>query len=383
MPLALPSVAAAFEQALRLAELRNRPAPLRSDLLDAVLSCFVKGDVDVEGLLVRAATRHLLTGDAIGTVPPGAGRPPLVEDTLQRLRKARLRVDEIGHQATSLDLYRSAAHRSTTRLLHGLSLLDVPFAHRTAGPDFVNGYSLDRLQEQWDYQWSPVAEGALVEAAVYGSTLPTAVVTRFNEKLAARRASATPASAAVGVLAQACVLGLHEQVAEALELVRDSVGSDVSFAEVAMAATQLALLWEAREPLEARKLEELPALIRTTYERAVYLGRQLVGEARPTADALVRLRDLLVSEAGSDLDAELFWDLVARARGRASRGVRGRGGLRDRLFVGAFRSRGRGGRGWPGTWRAGCHRGRGGLPVGVVDDRAGGGLAGVTAAGRA
>ena len=34
-------------------ELRRRPAPLRSDLLDAVTSCLVQGEADVEGVLVR------------------------------------------------------------------------------------------------------------------------------------------------------------------------------------------------------------------------------------------------------------------------------------------------------------------------------------------
>jgi hypothetical protein len=312
VPLALPSVSAAFDQALQLAALRDRPAPLRSDLLDAVQSCFVKGDVDVEGVLVRAASRHTLTGDAIGHVPPGAGRPPLVEDALERLRRQRLRVDDVGRQSTSLDLYRSPAHRETSRLLHGLLMLDVPFASRTAGPDFVHGSGLGRLHERWDYSWSPIAEGALVEASVYGSTVPTAVSTRFAEKLAARRATSTDASSAVGLLAQACVLGLHGQVRETLELVRDSIATDASFTEVATAVTQLALLWEAREPLEARRLDELPALLRTAYERAIYLGCQLVGDARPTADALVRLRDLLVAQGGSGLDADLYWDLVDR-----------------------------------------------------------------------
>lgn len=308
LPLALPSIVAAFEQALRLAELRDRPGPLRSDLVDAVRSCFVKGDVDVDGVLVLAATRHTLTGTAIGVIPPGAGRPPLVDDALRRLREHRLRVDEAGWHSTSLDLYRNASHRELSRLLHGLVLLGVPFARRTAGPDFARGAGLDRLHEKWDYQWSPAVEGVLTEAAVYGSTTPTAVITRFNEKLAAE--SANSSVTAVGLLAEACVLGLHEKVDEALDLVVKSLARDASFGDVARAAGQLALLWEAREPLEARRLEDLPGLVGTTYERALLLGRQLAGDGRETAAALVRLRDLVVSWPSGELDADLYWELV-------------------------------------------------------------------------
>ncbi|GAA0595777.1 hypothetical protein HPO96_30680 [Kribbella sandramycini] len=311
VPLPMPAVAAAFEQAVRLAELRERPAPLRSDLLDAVQSCFVKGDIGVEGVLVRAACRQTLTGEVVGELPPGAGLTPLVEDARQRLRAQRIRVDDAGRHSVSLDLYRSAAHRETSRLLHGLRMLGVPIANRTAGPDFVGGFELNRLHEKWEVGWSPIVEGTLVEASVYGSTVPTAVATRFGEVLAARRTTALGARQASSLLVQACVLGLHEQAAVAVELVREQVAAEVSFVEVATAVSQLALLWEAREPLEARRLgDELLGLVRSAYQRALLLGRQLNGEPWPVAAALVQLRDLLVSTTGSGLDAELYWELI-------------------------------------------------------------------------
>ncbi|WP_043497878.1 DUF5682 family protein [Georgenia sp. SUBG003] len=191
-PVPMPAVAAAYEQALRLADLRDRAAPLRSDLVDAVSSCFVKGDADVEGALVDAVTRRVLTGTAVGTVPPGAGTPPLVADALERLRRRNLDVE--GEPRTAaLDLYRRPAHRETSRLLHGLALLGVPFAVRTAGPDFVHGHGLSRLQERWDYRWTPATDGALAEASVHGGTLPAAVLTRFEQLLEAERAAAPAA----------------------------------------------------------------------------------------------------------------------------------------------------------------------------------------------
>jgi hypothetical protein len=317
MPLPLPSVMAAWEQALRLTALRGRAAPLRSDLLDAVTSCFVKGDADVEGLLVRAATRHVLTGTAVGTVPPGAGTPPLVTDTLERLRGARLRLEGGERHSAALDLYRREAHRGTSRLLHGLSLLAVPFAVRVAGPDFVHGTGLARLQERWEYLWTPATEGALVEASVLGATLPVAVAARFEEVLARHRDSGDRASAAAGaaLLARACVLGLHEHAEAAAALVAEAVAEDAAFDGVASATSTLALLWESREPLQARLLEDLPALLRTAYTRTMYLGRELTGqqcEPEAAVRALVQLRELLVSEAGAGLDDELYWQVVDR-----------------------------------------------------------------------
>ena len=320
-PVPLPSVSAAYGQALQLASLRDRAAPLRSDLLDAVTSCFVKGDADVEGRLVLSAARRVLTGDRVGVVPPGAGTPPLVADALARLRAQRLRVDASERQTANLDIYRRPAHRGTSRMLHGLVLLGVPFAMRTAGPDFVQGHGLGRLQERWDYLWTPATDGSLAEASVYGSVLPEAVGAKFAIVLREHEQSGDRLSskAAVALLAHACVLGLHDHVDEILEMVRAGIAADAAFDGVAGSATQLGLLWESREPLEARQLDALPELIAATYARAVYLGRELQGqecEPRAAAGALMQLRELLVGTAGAALDADLFWRMVDQLRER-------------------------------------------------------------------
>jgi hypothetical protein len=86
---------------------------------------------------------------------------------------------------------------------------------------------------------------------------------------------------------------------------------------MAESATQLGLLWESREPLEARQLEALPELLHAAYARAIYLGRELQGQEcapREAARALMQLRELLVSAAGATLDPELFWQMVEQLR---------------------------------------------------------------------
>ena len=345
LALPMPALAAAYEHTLRLATLRQRPAPVRDDVLDAVTSCFIKGDADADGALVLAVARRLLTGQAMGRVPPGASTPPLVRDFDQRARRQRLKIDDAEPRRAVLDLYRRADHRITSRLFHGLNLLGVPLAHRSAGPDFVNGLGLDRLQEHWHYTHTAATEAALVEASLYGTTVPLAVSARFAEKLQRFENGAEPrhAQAAAALLAQACVLGLHDHVPKICRTLAAVVADDAKFESVAMAAGALGLLLESREPLEARGIEALPALLQAAYERALYLGRGLSGGpgglVGPAAEAggggtgasssggpgagadqgpaqrevvagLLRLRELLASEAGARLDAPLFWALV-------------------------------------------------------------------------
>ena len=319
MPVPTPSVAAAYEQALRMAELRGHGAPLRSDLVEAVTSCFVKGDADLEGVRVRDETLRVLRGDRFGVLPPGAGTPPLVRDTMARLRAARLQIDDPERRSTKLDLYRKPAHRATSRILHGLGLLGVPFAVRQGGPDFIRGTGLARLQEHWEYGWSPLTEGSLVEASVWGPTLPEAVAARFE--VVCRELQEGPdrrdAKAAVSLLAHACVLGLHTAADEITAVVRDAIHSDSRFDSVAEATCHLALLWEGREPLEARRLTALPGLLRSAYERAIYLGREMRDrESDPdvTVAALAMLRELLQGAGGADLDADLYWAMVDHLR---------------------------------------------------------------------
>ncbi len=313
--LPMPALGAAFEQALRLATLRRRAAPVRDDVLDAVRSCFVKGEADTEGALVLAAARRVLCGTAMGAVPAGASTPPLVRDFDWRARRQRMKIDDSGPHRAALDIYRRAEHRTTSRLLHGLALLGIPMARRTAGPDFIAGTGLERLQEHWDYAYSPATGAALVEAAILGVTVPLAVAARFEGRVAAVEADsgARDAGRAAALLTQGCVLGLHDHLPRVMAMLARAIAGDAGFESVATAAGTLGLLWQSREPLEARALDDLPGLLHAAFERAIYLGRGmrgLAGDGAATLEALTRLRELIASAAGQALDGTLYWAMV-------------------------------------------------------------------------
>ncbi|EPL16316.1 DUF5682 family protein, partial [Pseudomonas sp. CF161] len=180
---------------------------------------------------------------ALGRVPPGAGTPPLVKDVEYRARRQRLKLHDSQPRRVALDLYRRAEHRRSSQLLHGLLLLGIPFAWRTGGPDFVGGHGLHLLQEHWEYAWTASTEGALVEASVYGTTLPQAVANRFAQRLEQQAGDGlADARGAAALLVQACVLGLHEQLATPLQRLADAIGADSAFASLVAATASLSLL---------------------------------------------------------------------------------------------------------------------------------------------
>ena len=315
LPLPMPALAAAYQQVLQLRALRERHAPVGDDVLDAILSCFVKGEVDADGSLILAVAHRAFQGKTLGAVPPGGPRSPLVKDFEYRARRQRLRIDDSQPRRSTLDIYRRQEHRVTSRLFHGLTYLGVPFATRMAGPDFVQGTGLDRMQEHWQYTYSPAVEAALIEASLYGATVPRAVAGCFLERLERFDSSSQgrDARAAAAWLVQACVLGLHEHLHRVIRSLATAIAADARFESVADAAASLGLLWESREPLEAREVPELKSLLRTAYERAIYLGRDLrgsTGDGQELLSSLTRTRELLVSEAGRELDASLYWSLI-------------------------------------------------------------------------
>ncbi len=307
---------AALEQARRLAALRGHPGPTREDLLDGIRSCFVKGAMDAEGAVLLGLAHHALTGTSIGEVPPESGVPPLVENFRSIAKELRLNISDSVRHKTSLDLYRKTVHRKCSRFFHCLGFLEVPFAIMVAGPDFVNGTGLERLHEHWDYQWSPQTESHLVEASIYGANIEEAATNRLLRATSEleEQGKGRCAAEAVAMLVHACRMGLHRHTARLRELIAAQIGEDPDFMSIAGSLNQLILLWESREPLEAHQLPEIPALIKSAYERACYLTHDLAGTPPEGADdvlqALIVVRDVLRGKAANDesLDPDLFFE---------------------------------------------------------------------------
>ncbi len=311
---------AALEQTRRLAMLRGHPGPTREDLLDGIRSCFVKGSMDAEGEIVLGLARHALGGTSIGEVPPEAGVPPLVADFRDTARKLRLNINDSVRRKTSLDLYRKAPHRQSSRFFHSLTFLEVPFAAMAAGPDFVKGVGLERLFEHWSYQWTPRTESRLVEAGIYGATVEEAAANRLAWAITDLETTGRGrcAAEAVGMLVHACRMGLHRHTTRLLTLIGAEVEEDPSLTSLTAALNQLVLLWESREPLEAHRLTGIPVLIRAAFERACYLLHSLADTpaeaANETLGSLLAIRDLLRSSAAGDqaLDQALFYEPLAK-----------------------------------------------------------------------
>ncbi|MCJ2184696.1 DUF5682 family protein [Novosphingobium sp. 1949] len=298
----VPSVAVlvnAIEQAERLAALRGRPFALRDDILDAVRSTFVKGELARAGSPLMTEFHAWLTGTAIGDVPPSAASPPLVEAVRERARALGFTLSDGEHRTRHLDIYRKPRHRAASRLCHAMTLIGAPFAERTAGPDFRSDVALDRLHEVWRTSWSPHVEARLIALSEVADDLDEALAFVLAQSIAAlpQAGRGRDARAAIELFAAACRAGLDTAPGGGTEallaLIEDAVIEDPEPASLVAALSDLLLLRRAGEALGIANPTAIDRLVATAWRRVLTLLPTLAdtGEDR-LDDALRALADL-------------------------------------------------------------------------------------------
>lgn len=179
-----PLVQAAAEQALRLMDLRGRSWPGRTDILDAMLSTFVKDENGFPSELSAAISR-IFGGTRLGQVPDGLAAPPLVAEARARAKALKFSVESSEVKRVSLDTARKPRHVERREFLAKMRFLGVGFARHTGGADVVTGHALGQFFEEWEYAWNPMVEASLIELSGTAPTIDLAVSRTITKKLEA------------------------------------------------------------------------------------------------------------------------------------------------------------------------------------------------------
>ncbi|WP_152616599.1 DUF5682 family protein [Sphingomonas sp. ERG5] len=319
-----PVVANAVEQAERLAALRGRPFPARDDIIDAIRSSFIKGEIPAERVPLLNELNAWLTGTAIGEVPPSAGSPPLVEAVRVQARSLGFAVNDGERRTRELDIYRKPRHRAASRFCHAMALIKADFSQRTAGPDFRNDVALDRLHEVWSVAWSPLVEARLIELSEAADTLGEALAFVLAQKLAelSEHGKGRSALAAIDLFSAACRAGLGTETYAILALVEQQVIEDPQLSSVVAALTDLVLLRRGRETLGIADTAPLDHLIGAAWRRVLALLPELTDfgpdQVRDAVSALADLRGLIELARSSEAPIEiaLFDEALARLQGQ-------------------------------------------------------------------
>jgi hypothetical protein len=187
-------------EAVRLAEalaaLRGVPLPGLPELDEACRAVFCFGRDGPMALIHE----RLVVGERIGAVPDDAPAVPLQQDLRREQRRLRLPA-EASWRDLELDL-RRPNDRERSALLRRLNLIGVPWGR--LGERSGTG----TFRELWRLQWEPEFDIALVEAAVWGTTVAGAAAARALER--AERAEVL--DELVGVVSQALLADLPDAV---------------------------------------------------------------------------------------------------------------------------------------------------------------------------
>ena len=256
-----------YQQALGLAQLREKRHPGLYELQDAVLGSFVKGEANLSGLEPMRILRELNTGDRLGTLAEGAAVPPLTKDFERQCAAFRLKLDPGAKQTATLSIFSEPKHRQLSRFFHQTEFLECDFAKRSRGPDLLQNRDRNLIRESWEYRWSTAVDTALIEHAVSGGTVREACVTQLRSRMASAQRSEEGAE----LLLKGFLMGLGDSAGALTARMDALLIGDGDFSSLCRACAHLYRLhqWKDQYGENGSLTEEL--LLNRAFDRVVQL----------------------------------------------------------------------------------------------------------------
>ncbi len=311
----LPTVVDATVAAERLRRLRSRSRVTRTDVLDAMVSCFTKGE-DSELSPVRSAADRRMTGFELGAVPPQTPRVPLARDFDRLLASYAMPATSSEPKTLQLNVYRNERDRQRSRLLHGLEAIGVRYAVCSTPLRFSRVTGRDVIQERWLARIDGTTDVSLTEASRWGASVSEAVAAKTRDEFHRLLSGQPRATELMSLVTNAARRGVPAVVSDAIDALRGRIVVEPDLVSVVAAFTEAELLWSAREPLGGSALDALPDLAMQLFLRACQLGDRLheapETEWRSLLSSLDAVHRVLTGDAWPGLDPTPFWHMLDR-----------------------------------------------------------------------
>lgn len=259
LPVSSAHVIEAVRLASALAALRDRPLPGLEEVTQATRAVMCDGSE----VVLSYVTRDLVVGELLGSVPEDAPPVPLDADLRARARTLRLRVDP-SERVLVLDLRREI-DRARSEFLHRLAVLGIGWGSVTEDPVRATG----TFRETWALRWRPELSVAIIDAAVWGTTVASAAAAR----IAARASAATSLSEVTGAVLSVLLAALPDALDPVLRALDARAAADADVVDLMTAlppliravrygnvrGTPVASLTTVADALTARICAGLPA----------------------------------------------------------------------------------------------------------------------------
>ncbi|PHB17980.1 hypothetical protein COE80_26185 [Bacillus pseudomycoides] len=218
-----------------LALLRGKMQPGLYELMDAVRSAFVKGEIFSADKPLTLLQKSL-QGTKRGKLSKEADVPPLVHDFRASVRSFRLPARSTVPQETILDIYKKERHLRLSQFFHCLAFLGVPFCEKLRGPNLARKQNINLIRETWKYRFSAQVESALIDLSVYGGTVREAAQEMLRAKLYKAKVRAGEVAL---LLLEAYLSGLFSDFAMYNQFIDEAIQADGDFASMADCAYYL------------------------------------------------------------------------------------------------------------------------------------------------
>ncbi|HMD94841.1 MAG TPA: DUF5682 family protein [Trebonia sp.] len=225
LPVSSSHVIEAVRLAEALAVLRGRPLAGLAEVSEATKAVMCDGD-EVAAAFV---TRDLVVGELLGSVPDSAPPVPLDADVRGQAKTLRLKIDPL-ERTLALDLRRTG-DRARSVFLHRLGVLGIGWGEVT--DDLVRGTGT--FHETWSLRWRPELSVAIIDAAVWGTTVAGAA----SARIVSLAESADRLSVVTGAVVQVLLASLEEALDPVLRALDSRAAADADVVSLMTAVPSL------------------------------------------------------------------------------------------------------------------------------------------------
>lgn len=228
----------AYYMAINLAKLRGKDNAGVYELIDAVKSTFIKGEIGLENTGNIELMIKILSGIANGKVSYKSVVPPVVIDFRNLCKTHRIRIDKAETTESVLNIIKDKNHFEKSKFLHKMQFLDIGFCKLIKGPDYINKMDKNLVREIWKYKYNSQVEASLIDKSVYGVSVEELCLNFIKDKLK-NRLSAKEISKLVIL---STVMGLYNFLIDNYNEIENIILSDNDFISLCEALNNFSYL---------------------------------------------------------------------------------------------------------------------------------------------
>ena len=234
----IPDCINAYYMAINLAKLRGKNNAGVYELIDAVKSAFIKGEINLENTGNIELMMKLLSGIANGKVSSKSIVPPVVLDFRNLCKTHRIRIDKTETTESILDIIKDKNHFEKSKFFHKMRFLDIGFCKLIKGPDYINKIDKNLAREIWKYKYNSQVEALLIDKSVYGTSIEELCLNFIKDKLKSRLNSEEISK----LIIESTVMGLYNFLIDNYNEIENIILSDSDFISLCKALDNFSYL---------------------------------------------------------------------------------------------------------------------------------------------